>query len=292
MRGAPAGSSSARSRMPAISSGGDDGVDDAARVEVLRGLHALGERPCRRAPRRPAGPRKPTSAPGSATVTWPERAPRRHHAAGGGVAQVDEVRQPGDLVRRDRLGDPHHLHERRRALLHPGAAADRRRPAAAAPRAWPARSPRPAGPRRPGRSSRPGTRNSPTRPRPGARASGPRRSAPTRRRRSSPAAARARRRTPRRCSPRTGGYVPRGPRALVEDQVDQLGGGGRLLTRPRLCPAPGPGRPRVGLAVPAGACQASRTARSSARVSPVTAASGVARAARRACRGRSPRPGG
>ena len=51
--------------------GGDDRVDDAVGVEVLRGLHALGERPGRRAPRRPAGPRKPTSAPGSATVTWP-----------------------------------------------------------------------------------------------------------------------------------------------------------------------------------------------------------------------------
>ena len=42
------------------------------------------------------------------------------------MPQVDEVGQPGLLVRRDRRGDLHHLHERDGALLHPGAAGDRR----------------------------------------------------------------------------------------------------------------------------------------------------------------------
>ncbi len=102
------------------------GVDDAAGVEVLRGLHALGER---LAVERLVDPR-PEEADQRAGLGHghvAQRAPGGHHPAGGGVAQVDEVGQPGLLVRGDGGGDPHHLHERRGALLHPGAAADGRR---------------------------------------------------------------------------------------------------------------------------------------------------------------------
>ena len=68
------------------------------------------------------GPRKPTSAPGSATVTCAERPPGGVDATRGRVPQVDQVRQAGRPVRHQRPGDLDHLDEGRRALLHAGAA--------------------------------------------------------------------------------------------------------------------------------------------------------------------------
>ena len=104
--------------------GADDRVDDAAGGEVLRRLDALGEL---LAVERGVDARAEEADEGLGLGggDLAQRAPARHHAAGGRVAQVDEVGQPRGLVRGDRLGDPHHLHERRRALLHPGPAAHR-----------------------------------------------------------------------------------------------------------------------------------------------------------------------
>ena len=113
---------SARSRISLDLLGRQDGVDDAAGVEVLRGLHALGERAVVERLVDPGAEEADERARlGDGDVA--ERAPRRHHAAGGGVAQVDEVGQARGAVRGHGGGDPHHLHEGRRALLHPGAAA-------------------------------------------------------------------------------------------------------------------------------------------------------------------------
>ena len=93
--------------------------------EVLRGLHALGER---LAVQRleDARPEEADQRPRLGDGDVPERAPGRHHPAGGRVAQVDEVGQAGRLVRGDGRRDPDHLHEGGGALLHPGAAAGRR----------------------------------------------------------------------------------------------------------------------------------------------------------------------
>ncbi len=67
-----------------------------------------------------------------------QRAPRREDPTGGGVPQVDQVRQAGGLVGDHRLRDGDHLDERRCALLHPGAARGRgdqqRQPLAGRPR--------------------------------------------------------------------------------------------------------------------------------------------------------------
>ena len=63
------------------------------------------------------------SAPGLPDGDVRERAPGGVDAARGRVAQVDQVGQPGGPVLHDRPRDLDHLHERRRALLHPGAAA-------------------------------------------------------------------------------------------------------------------------------------------------------------------------
>ncbi len=102
--------------------GRQDGVDDAAGVEVLRGLHALGEGPVVERLVDPGAEEADERARlGDGDVA--ERAPRRHHAAGGGVAQVDEVGQARGAVRGHGGRDPDHLHEGRGALLHAGAAA-------------------------------------------------------------------------------------------------------------------------------------------------------------------------
>ena len=139
--------------------GGHHRVDDALLGEVLGLLDAGRERvPLERlVDLRARG--SPTSAPGSATVTWPERAPRRVDAAGRRVAQVHEVGQPGSAVRHHRPGDRHHLEEGRRALLHPGAAGGGGREQRAVPRAV-ARRTHAHDPLRPppGRSSRRGRR--------------------------------------------------------------------------------------------------------------------------------------
>ncbi len=104
--------------------GRQDRVDDAVGVEVLRGLDAVGERP---AVERLVDARTEEAHErarlGDGDVA--ERAPRRHHAAGGGVAEVDEVGETRGAVGRDSGRDAHHLHEGGRALLHAGAAADR-----------------------------------------------------------------------------------------------------------------------------------------------------------------------
>ena len=104
--------------------GCDDGVDDAVGVEVLGRLHAVGEGP---SVERLVDPRAEEPHQGARLGDGhvAEGAPGGHHPAGRGVAQVDQVGESGGLVRRDRLADPHHLHEGRRPLLHPGAAADR-----------------------------------------------------------------------------------------------------------------------------------------------------------------------
>ena len=131
----------------AISSGGDDGVDEAVREQVLGGLHALGER---LAVQRLVDPRAEEADQrarlGDGHVA--ERPPGGQHPAGRRGAQVDQVGQPGLLVRGDRRGDPDHLHERDRALLHPGAAGDRRGQQRQPLARWPARPRRPAARRR------------------------------------------------------------------------------------------------------------------------------------------------
>ena len=104
--------------------GADDSVDDAAGGEVLGRLDALRELP---AVERgvDAGAEEADQGLGLGCRDLAQRAPARHHPAGGGVPQVDQVGQTRGLVRGDRLGDPDHLDERRGALLHPGAAAHR-----------------------------------------------------------------------------------------------------------------------------------------------------------------------
>ena len=201
----------------------DDAVDEAVGVEVLRGLHALGERPVveRLVDPRPEEADQRTRL-GDGHVA--ERAPGRHHAAGGRVPQVDEVGQPGLLVRRDRRGD---LRPSARTRRCPPASGCRRRPArpaAAAARRSPARRPASAARRRRRRSSRPGTRTrTPRRAtrRPRIRAS------PVSTDSSSPvrsARRPARRRTPRRPD-RGPGRCPRTERPVVEHQVDEVGRG-------------------------------------------------------------------
>jgi hypothetical protein len=104
--------------------GADDRVDDAAGGEVLGGLDALGEL---LAVERgvDAWAEEADQGLGLGRGDLAQRAPAGHHPAGRGVPQVDEVGQTRGLVRGHRLGDPHHLHERRGALLHPGTAAHR-----------------------------------------------------------------------------------------------------------------------------------------------------------------------
>ncbi len=99
----------------------DHGVDQAVGVEVLRRLDAVGERLLVERlvdPRPEEADQRTGLRDGHVT----QRAPRRHHPTGRRVAEVDEVGQPGRLVRGDGRGDLHHLHEGDRALLHPGAA--------------------------------------------------------------------------------------------------------------------------------------------------------------------------
>jgi len=103
----------------------DDGVDETVAEEVLGDLDTLGEVAL---VQRLVDPR-PEEADQGARLgdgQLPQRPPRREHATGRGMAQVDEVGQPGRLVPRDRRGDLHHLDERAGALLHPGAARHRR----------------------------------------------------------------------------------------------------------------------------------------------------------------------
>ena len=92
---------SARSATSAISACGDHGVDQAVLGQVLGGLHALGER---LAVERlvDARPEEADRGAGLGDGHVPERSPRGEHAAEGGVAQVDQVRQPGLLVPGDR----------------------------------------------------------------------------------------------------------------------------------------------------------------------------------------------
>ncbi len=56
-----------------------------------------------------------------------QRSPRRKDAAGGRIAQVDQVGEMRLPVQLDGRGDLHHLQKRDRALLHAGAAGARRR---------------------------------------------------------------------------------------------------------------------------------------------------------------------
>ena len=92
---------------------------------MLGGLHALGER---LAVERLVDPRAEEADRGARLGDRhvAERPPGGQHPAEGRVAQVDEVGQPGLLVPGDRGGDADHLQEGDRALLHAGAAGDRR----------------------------------------------------------------------------------------------------------------------------------------------------------------------
>ena len=82
----------------------------------------VGERLAVQAPRRPCGPRKPISAPGSATVTCASEPQEAKTPPVVGCRRYDEVGQAGCPVVHQRARDLDHLHERRGALLHAGAA--------------------------------------------------------------------------------------------------------------------------------------------------------------------------
>jgi hypothetical protein len=89
-------------------------------VQVLRGLHPCGERlVVERLVHARAEEADERARLRHRDVS--ERAPRRHDATGRGVAEVHEIGEARGLVRRDGGGDLHHLHEGDRALLHPGA---------------------------------------------------------------------------------------------------------------------------------------------------------------------------
>jgi hypothetical protein len=64
------------------------------------------------------GAEEPDKGAGFGERHVPERCPRGEHAAGGRVAQEDEIGQPSGLVRDNGPGDLDHLHERGSAFLH------------------------------------------------------------------------------------------------------------------------------------------------------------------------------
>ena len=101
--------------------GGHDPVDDTGGGEVLRDLDARSERPPVEAGV-DLGAEEAHQRAGLRDGHVAERAPRGVHAAGRGVAQVDEVGQAGGAVVHQRAGDLDHPHEGGRALLHAGAA--------------------------------------------------------------------------------------------------------------------------------------------------------------------------
>ncbi|CAB4938744.1 unannotated protein [freshwater metagenome] len=87
------------------------------RLQVLRGLHAGGEfRVVQRLV--DAGPEEPDERAGLGNGDVTERSPGCEDAAGGGVPQIDDVRQIRRLVCGDRRGDLDHLQKRDGALLH------------------------------------------------------------------------------------------------------------------------------------------------------------------------------
>ena len=111
----------AASTIAGRSSAADDAVDDAGGGEVLRDLDAGPERP---AVERlvDLGPEEADQRARLGHGDVAQRAPRGVDAAGGGVAQVHEVGQPGGAVVHQRPGDLDHPHEGGGALLHAGAA--------------------------------------------------------------------------------------------------------------------------------------------------------------------------
>ncbi|ETB14765.1 hypothetical protein O972_17200 [Mycobacterium avium subsp. avium 10-9275] len=94
-------------------------------LQVLRGLDALGERLAVELLVDPRAQEADQRARlGDRDMT--QRTPRREHPAGGRIAQINQVGQVRLLVQADGRRDLHHLQERDRALLHPGAARARR----------------------------------------------------------------------------------------------------------------------------------------------------------------------
>ncbi len=95
-------------------------VDDAAGVEVLGDLDAVGERP---SVERlvDAGAEEPDHCARLGDRDVAQRPPRRQHPTGRRVAQIDDVGQPGGLELGDRGRDLDHAEEGRRAFLHPRA---------------------------------------------------------------------------------------------------------------------------------------------------------------------------
>ncbi len=77
------------------------GVDQALVEQVLGHLDVRPGRPRRRGPRRRAGPRNPSSAPGFRHGDVAQRSPGGHDSSRGGVPQVDQVGQPGLAVGAD-----------------------------------------------------------------------------------------------------------------------------------------------------------------------------------------------
>ena len=103
----------------------DDGIDHPVPLQVLRGLDAGRECFAVKQFVHP-GAQKPDKGARLGEGDMAQRAPRRENPAGGGVAQVDQVRQVCLLVQSHGRGDLHHLQKRHRALLHAGAARTRR----------------------------------------------------------------------------------------------------------------------------------------------------------------------
>jgi hypothetical protein len=95
-------------------------VDDAAGVEVLGDLDALGERP---SVERlvDAGAEEPDHRSRLGDRDVAQGPPRGQHAAGRRVAQIDDVGQSGGLELGDGGRDLDHAEEGRRAFLHPRA---------------------------------------------------------------------------------------------------------------------------------------------------------------------------
>ena len=98
--------------------GTDDGVDDAVLVQVLPGLHIVRELlPVDGFEH--AGPEEADERSGFGHGDMSQGSPGGEDAAGGRVAQVDEVGQTGPFVGDDGVGDLDHRQEGDRALLHP-----------------------------------------------------------------------------------------------------------------------------------------------------------------------------
>ena len=124
--GASATTFSARSSVPRRRSKRDDGVDDAVPLQVLRCLNAFGKRLAVEV-LVDARAEESDERARLRDRDVSQRPPRREHAAGGRVPQVDQVGEMRALVQLDGGGDLDHLQERDSALLHAGAARARRR---------------------------------------------------------------------------------------------------------------------------------------------------------------------